>query len=87
MKIEAINQIDAAIEQTKKILITDNSQLLIAFLSELNRYRNLAIDHWPLTIYEKETIDIGRVAVRELDDLYPDYVTLLSKLGVLLRTE
>lgn len=87
MKTEIINKIDTAIKETEKILLNDKNQLLIAFLKELNRYKNLIIDHWPLTLNEKGTIDIGRIAVRELDDLYPDYVTLLSNIGAILREE
>jgi phosphoenolpyruvate carboxylase len=85
MRIDAINKIDTAIQRTNEILAIDKSQLLEAFLKELNRYRRLASDHWPLTDDEKETVDIGRVAVREFDNIYPEYTTLLSNLGVLLR--
>lgn len=87
MKNEIIYKINVAITQQKNILIFDNNKIFITLLTELDRYRDLAIGHRPLTDHEKETVGIGRVAARELDDLYPDYVTLLSNIGALLREE
>lgn len=87
MKNDALDKLDLAIRETEFLLLNDKSPLLPAFLNELQRYRSLACDHWPLNAEEKKTVDIGRVAVREFDETYPDYVTLLSNVGVLLREE
>ena len=64
-----------------------NDPILPAFLTELCRYRGLVQSHWPLDSDEKSTVDIGRVAVRELDERYPNYVETLCNLGAVLRDE
>jgi hypothetical protein len=87
MKIEALDKLNLAIKETKFLQENDKNPLLPAFLRELQRYMVLACDHWPLNAEEKATVDIGRVAIRELDNVYPDYVTLLSNIGALLREE
>jgi len=78
-------ELDDAILHTRQLLGHGYDALLEAFIVELERYRSLAEDHWPLTSEERATVDIGRVAVRELDDVFPDYVTLLSQVGAKLR--
>ena len=83
----AINKIDQAISDTKDLMAFDEDPLLPAFWSELVRYRSLVESHWPLDANEKNSIDIGRVAMRELDEKYPDYVGILCRLGSFLREE
>lgn len=83
----AINKIDQAISDTKDLMAVDKDPLLPAFLSELHRYRSLAESHWPLETDEKNSVDIGRVAMRELDEKYPEYVGILCRLGSFLREE
>ncbi|MBA5639788.1 hypothetical protein H3H37_22255 [Duganella sp. LX20W] len=85
--LDALDKLGLAINETELLLVNDRSQILLAFLKELQRYREMACDHWPLSADEKTTVDIGRVAARELDNMYPDYVTLLSRVGALLREE
>jgi hypothetical protein len=87
MQPKMIQAVDSAIANTEKLLSHADNPLLRAFVSELQRYKTLVENHWPLTNMEKETVDIGRVAVRELDDVYPDYVTELCQLGAALREE
>ena len=82
-----IENIEKAIEETYLLSKNDGDLLLKSFVSELLRYKLLVQDHWPLSEQEKKTIDIGRVGVREFDQLYPDYVTLLCNVGALLREE
>jgi hypothetical protein len=84
---EVVKAIDIAIERTKELLAVDDDPLLRPFLIELQRYQRVATDHWPLTPDEKRSVDIGRVAARELDDVYPEYVTLLCNVGAALRQE
>lgn len=85
MQIQALEMIDIAIKETINILSIDKDPLIYSFLQELNRYKSLATIHWPLNAEEKLTVDIGRAAVRELDNSYPQYATLLSQVGALLR--
>ena len=84
---EMLSRIDTTIAETENLLSAQGDLLLKSFLKELKRYRALVSDHWPLTEGEKSSVDIGRVAVRELDDVYPEYTALLSRLGVLLVSE
>lgn len=79
-------ELDTAVAHTEKLLGGAYDPLLKAFIVELERYRSLVNDHWPLTPDERTTVDIGRVAVRELDDVFPEYATLLSELGARLRS-
>ena len=83
----ALNKIDQAISETKDLMVIDRDPLLPAFWSELIRYRSLVESHWPLEENEKNLVDIGRVAMRELDEKYPDYVGTLCSLGSFLRDD
>ena len=87
IQISAINKIDRAIGETKSLMSVDKDPLFPAFLIELTRYRSLVESQWPLDRSQKDSVDIGRVAVRELDESYPDYVSTLCKLGSFLREE
>ncbi|MBA5607392.1 hypothetical protein H3H36_18710 [Duganella sp. FT3S] len=80
-----LNKLDMAIQETETLLLKDKDPLLSGFLKELQRYVKLTRDHWPLSSDEKMSVDIGRVAVREFDNTYPSYCTLLSNVGALLR--
>lgn len=84
---EAIRTVDEAIASTLTLLEQGDDPLLQSFLAELRRYRQLIASHWPLTAEEKSGVDIGRVAVRELDETWPDYVTQLSRMGAFLRAD
>ncbi len=87
MQTLAIEKIEQAIQETNLLLSTGEDFLLQSLLNELNRYKMLTQDHRPLSYQEKTAVDIGRVAVRELDELHPEYVTLLCDVGALLREE
>ena len=87
MHYKIIQAIDLAMRKTEEYLMLREDPLLRTFLTELQRYKNLINDHWPLTSDEKISVNIGRVAVREFDEEYPDYVTLLSQIGAALREE
>lgn len=87
MRRDALEKLDLAIKETETLLLNDKDPLLSSFLKELQRYQKLACDHWPLSPDEKKSVDIGRVAVREFDNEYPDYCTLLSNVVALLRDE
>lgn len=80
-----VQELNDLIAETDRLDPKGADPLLRAFRDELRRYIALATDHWPLTDAEKETVDIGRVAVRELDPQFPDYVTRLSEVGAALR--
>lgn len=82
-----IQAVNSAIASTEKLLGQADNSLLRAFAGELQRYKMLVENHWPLTAAEKESVDIGRAAVRELDDMYPDYVTELCQLGAALKED
>lgn len=86
-QILAISKIDHAISETNSLMTLSSDPLLPAFLDELNRYRELVESHWPLDSREKSSVDIGRVAVRELDETFPTYVGVLCSLGAFLREE
>jgi len=87
MQYEIAQAIDLGINKTRDLLRQKDDPLLRAFLVELQRYKNLIDDHWPLTREEKNSVDIGRVAVREYDVSHPEYATLLSTIGGSLRKE
>lgn len=87
MQYEIIQAIELGLKETNNLLSRSDDPLLMDFLTELHRYKDLVNDHWPLTPEEKNSVDIGRVAVREFDDFYPEYVTLLSTIGGALRKE
>lgn len=86
MKDTIHTELHSAVKRTRQLLGRGYDALLQAFIVELERYRTLIDDHWPLTPEERTTVDIGRVAVRELDNVFPDYVTQLSELGAKLRS-
>lgn len=79
--------VDEAIASTSTLLEQDDDPLLQSFLTELRRYRQLLVFHSPLTDEEKAGVDIGRVAVRELDETWPDHAAQLSRMGAFLRTD
>lgn len=87
MPYKIILAIELAMKKTEELLIQREDPLLQFFLKELQRYKDLVNDHWPLTSEEKISVNIGRVAVREFDEAYPDYVTLLSQIGAAMREE
>lgn len=87
MQDKIILAIELAMKKTEEFLVQREDPLLQFFLKELQRYENLVNDHWPLTPDEKISVNIGRVAVREFDEVYPDYVTLLSQIGAAMREE
>ena len=84
---EAVRIVDKAVASTLALLAVRDDPLLQSFLVELRRYRSLVLSHWPLSVDEKAGVDIGRVAVRELDGTWPDYVSQLSRLGAFLRAD
>lgn len=87
MQDKIILAIELAMKKTEEFLVQREDPLLQFFLKELQRYKNLVNDHWPLTSEEKISVNIGRVAAREFDEVYPDYVTLLSQIGAAMREE
>jgi hypothetical protein len=87
MQNKIIQAIELGIQETKNLLKLGDDLLLSSFLTELQRYKTLVNDHWPLMLEEKNTVNIGRIAVREFDDRHPEYVTLLCHIGAVLRQE
>lgn len=83
----ALRLMEQALAATQALLAAQDDALLRSFTRELQRYRQLVRAHWPLSAAERAGVDIGGVAVRELDGDHPDYVTLLCRLGALLRQE
>lgn len=83
----ALRLTERALAVTQALLAVQDDALLRSFTRELQRYRQLVRAHWPLSAAERAGVDIGRVAMRELDGGHPDYVTLLCRLGALLRQE
>jgi hypothetical protein len=80
-----LKDLEKLITETESLNANGSDPLLTSFSTELRRYLQLATDHWPLSDAEKATVDIGRVAVRELYAEYPEYVTRLSQTGAALR--
>ncbi|MBP1207347.1 hypothetical protein JOD97_005427 [Duganella sp. 1411] len=76
MKIQAlaINKIDQVISDTKDLMAIDRDPLFPAFWSELIRYRSLVESHWPLDENEKNSVDIGRVAIVDLKSAASEFI-------------
>jgi hypothetical protein len=87
MQLKMIQRLEMAITQTERIAALGDGPALNSYLRELRRYKSIVLSHWPLTAAEKASVDINRVAERELDDVHPEYVALLARLAASLRQE